>query len=132
MKKTLLLAGSIAMACLLAGWPNPVRGPRRVRSRSRVAFLITPCPPTFYLVEKHYSGAEAERRAAQDRKKGLTRLCWPLLDTSGYSSQIQQKIHRHVNFRRRSFCVRQLHRRGQLRVGLDRACRPKATSTPSS
>ena len=88
MKKTLLLAGSIAIACLLAVWPNPASAQGGFEQVTGSAFDHA-VPTDFYLVGEHIP--VQKRNAVLLKTEKGSRVVLALLDTSGYSSQVQQK-----------------------------------------
>ncbi|MGD0220787.1 MAG: hypothetical protein ABSF71_00505 [Terriglobia bacterium] len=88
MKKTLLVIGFIAMACLLAVWPNTARAQGGYEAVTGDAFTRA-VPADFYL-EGNRIPVE-KRNAALLKNPAGARLVLGLIDTTGYSSQIKQK-----------------------------------------
>ncbi len=88
MKKTLMIIGFIGMVCLLAVWPNTARAQGGFEPVTGVAFDHA-VPADFYLEGNHIP---VQKRNADVLKNAKgARVVLALLDTSGYSSQIQQK-----------------------------------------
>jgi hypothetical protein len=88
MKKTLLLAGSLAVTCLLVGWPAPARAQGGFEQVTGSAFDRA-VPTDFYLVGEHIP-VEKRNAVLLKTDKGA-RVVMALVDTTGYTSQIQQK-----------------------------------------
>jgi len=88
MKKTSMIIGSIAMVCLLAAWPNPARAQGGFELVTGDAFTRA-VPGDFYL-EGNRIPVEKRNAALLKNPKGA-RVVLGLIDTTGYSSQIQQK-----------------------------------------
>jgi len=88
MKKTLMIIGFIVMVCLLAAWPNPARAQGRFELVTGEAFTRA-VPGDFYL-EGNRIPVEKRNAALLKNAKGA-RVVLGLIDTTGYSSQIQQK-----------------------------------------
>jgi len=88
MRKTSMLAGFIAVACLLGVAPNTARAQAGFETVSGNAFNRA-VPTDFYLEGEHIP--VEKRNAAVVKSAAGKRVVWALIDTSGYSSQIQQK-----------------------------------------
>ena len=86
MKKSLLLIASLAF--VLAVWPNQARAQGGFEPVTADAFKRA-VPTDFYLVGEHIP-VEARNAAVLKNAKGA-RLVVALIDTTGYTSQIQQK-----------------------------------------
>src|SRR5271157_1429262 len=88
MKKTLMIIGFIVMVCLLAAWPNTARAQGGFELVTGDAFTRA-VPADFYLEGNHIP-VEKRNDAVLKNAKGA-RVVLGLIDTTGYSSQIQQK-----------------------------------------
>jgi hypothetical protein len=88
MKKPLVLMGCLAIAFMLAAWPNPARAQGGFEPVTADAFKHA-VPTDFYLEGEHIP-VEARNAAVLKSQKGK-RVVVALIDTAGYSSQIQQK-----------------------------------------
>ena len=88
MKKTVALLGCWAVAFMLAAWPNPACAQGGFEPVTADAFKHA-VPTDFYLVGEHIP-VEARNAAVLKNEKGA-RVVVALIDTSGYSSQIQEK-----------------------------------------
>jgi hypothetical protein len=88
MKKPLALLGWLSLALMLVVWPSPARAQGGFEPVTPDAFKHA-VPTDFYLVGEHIP-VEARNAAVLKNPKGA-RLVVALIDTSGYSSQIQQK-----------------------------------------
>ncbi|HMD83540.1 MAG TPA: hypothetical protein VKO18_02425 [Terriglobia bacterium] len=88
MKKTLMIIGFIVMVCLLAAWPNTARAQGGFELVTGDAFTRA-VPADFYLEGNHIP-VEKRNAAVLKNAKGA-RVVLGLIDTTGYSSQIQQK-----------------------------------------
>lgn len=88
MKRILIVICSTVMVCLLAAWPNTARAQGGFEPVAGDAFNRA-VPADFYLEGNHIP--VEKRNAAVLRNAKGARLVLALLDTSGYSSQIQQK-----------------------------------------
>jgi hypothetical protein len=88
MKKTLMVFGFIVTVCLLAVWPNTARAQGGFEAVAGDAFNRA-VPTDFYLVGEHIP-VEKRNATVLKNAKGA-RVVLGLIDTSGYSSQIQQK-----------------------------------------
>jgi len=88
MKKTFAACGFIVAACLLVILPNPARAQGGFETVAGDAFNRA-VPTDFYLVGEHIP---VEKRNAVVLKSAAgKRVVMAIIDTSGYSSQIQQK-----------------------------------------
>lgn len=88
MKKTLMLICFIAVACSLATWPTPARAQGGYDAITGDAFNHA-IPADFYLEGNHIP--VEKRNAVLLKNPAGARVVFGLLDTTGYSSQIQQK-----------------------------------------
>ena len=88
MKRTVLLFGCAVVACLLAAWPNAARAQGGFENVTGDAF-VKAVPGDFYL-EGNRIPVEKRNAALLKSAKG-SRVVVALIDTTGYSSQIQQK-----------------------------------------
>ncbi len=88
MKKKMMLFGLIGMACLLIARPDAARAQSGFEPVSAEAFTRA-VPNDFYL-EGNRIPVEKRNAAVLKNAKGA-RLVVALIDTTGYSSQIQQK-----------------------------------------
>jgi hypothetical protein len=88
MKKTLMITSFIVMVCLLMVFPNAARAQAGFESITGVAFDRA-LPTDFYLEGNHIP--VQKRNAAMLKNAKGARLLVALLDTTGYSSQVQQK-----------------------------------------
>jgi hypothetical protein len=88
MKKTMMLAVFTVLVCLLAAWPKPVRAQGNYEVVTGDAFTRA-VPADFYL-EGNRIPVEKSNAALVKSPKGA-RLVVALIDTTGYSSRIQQK-----------------------------------------
>ncbi len=88
MKKSLMVVGFIAMVCLLAVWPKTAHAQAGFELVTGDAFTRA-VPADFYL-EGNRIPVEKRNAALLKSDKGA-RVVLGLIDTSGYSSQIQQK-----------------------------------------
>jgi hypothetical protein len=89
MKKTLMSIGCTLVVCLLAVWPNTARAQGGFELVTGEAFTRA-VPADFYL-EGNRIPVEKPRNAALLKTPKGARVVVALLDTTGYSSQIQQK-----------------------------------------
>lgn len=88
MKRTLLAVGFIVTICLLAIWPNAARAQGGFEPVSGDAFNRA-VPTDFYVVGEHIP--VEKRNAAVLKNAQGAQVVLGLIDTSGYSSQIQEK-----------------------------------------
>jgi hypothetical protein len=88
MKRTSELFGSMALVSFLVAWPHAARAQGGFEPASVDAFNRA-VPADFYLEGNHIP-VEKRNAAVLTNPKGA-RVVLGLLDTSGYSSQIQQK-----------------------------------------
>ena len=88
MKKTLLVIGCIQLLCLLSVWPSTARAQGGFEVVTGDAFDRA-VPADFYLEGNHIP-VEKRNSAVLKNAKGA-RIVLGLIDTTGYSSQIQQK-----------------------------------------
>ena len=88
MKKPIALMGWLIVAFMLAIWPRPACAQGGFEPVTADAFKHA-VPTDFYLVGEHIP-VEARNAAVLKNDKGA-RMVVALIDTSGYSSQIQQK-----------------------------------------
>src|SRR5208283_3408374 len=88
MKKSLMFVGFIVMVCLVAVWPNTARAQGGLESVTGDAFKKA-VPQDFYL-EGNRIPVENRNAVLLKTARGM-RVVLGLLDTAGYSSQIQQK-----------------------------------------
>ena len=88
MKKTVLLVGPLVMAFLLAAWPDPARAQGGFEQVSGDAFTKA-IPNDFYL-EGNRIPVDKNNAVLLKTAKGA-RVVLAIIDTTGYSSQIQQK-----------------------------------------
>jgi hypothetical protein len=90
MKKSMFIAGSVmvVMACLMAVWPNPARAQGGFEQVSGDPFNHA-IPTDFYLEGEHVP--VQKRNAVLLKTNKGARVVVGLIDTTGYSSQFQQK-----------------------------------------
>ena len=88
MKKSLMVIKFVVMVCLLAAWPNAARAQGGFVQVTGDAFNRA-VPTDFYLVGEHIPVEKRNAAVLKDAKGA--RLVLALIDTSGYTSQIQQK-----------------------------------------
>jgi hypothetical protein len=88
MKKTLIVIGFVVMVCLLSAWPTRARAQGGFEPVTGDAFNHA-VPTDFYLVGEHIT-VEKQNAAVLKNADGA-RVVVGLLNTAGYSSQIQQK-----------------------------------------
>ncbi len=90
MKKTLIVFGFTVMVCLLAAWPNTAcaQGGFELVTGEAITRAV---PGDFYL-EGNRIPVEKRNAVLLKNAQGA-RVVLGLLDTTGYSSQIQQKYH---------------------------------------
>jgi len=88
MRKTMMVLGFTVIVCLLAAWPNSARAQGGFEPVSADAFNHA-VPADFYL-EGNRIPVEKRNAAVLKNTQGA-RLVLALIDTTGYSSQIQQK-----------------------------------------
>ena len=129
MKKTLMLICFIAVACSLATWPTPARAQGGYDAITGDAFNHA-IPADFYLEGNHIP---VEKRNAVFLKNAAgARVVFGLLDTTGYSSQIQQKYVGMLITETKIAVCGNAHRSRQLRlwVGTPRSYQHRQRSVP--
>jgi hypothetical protein len=87
-KKTVVMIGFIGMVCLLTVWPKAARAQGGFESVTGDAFNRA-VPADFYLEGNRIPVEKRNAALLKDAKGG--RVVLGLIDTTGYSSQIQQK-----------------------------------------
>jgi len=88
MKKTVMVIGVMAAACLLATWPMPARAQGAFEPVVGEAFNHA-MPGDFYLEGNHIP--VDKRNASIIKNAAGKRVLLAIIDTTGYSSQIKQK-----------------------------------------
>jgi hypothetical protein len=88
MKKTITFVGFSVMVYVLAAWPNAARAQGGFEPVNADAFNRA-VPTDFYLEGNHIPVAKRNAAVLKNAKEAQVVLA--LLDTTGYSSQIQQK-----------------------------------------
>ena len=88
MRKTMMVLGFTVIVCLLAAWPNSARAQGGFEPVTADAFNRA-VPTDFYLEGNHIP--VEKRNAAVLKNAQGARVVLALVDTTGYTSQIQQK-----------------------------------------
>jgi hypothetical protein len=88
MKKTMMVVGLTVMVCLLVAWPNAARAQGGFEQVAGDAF--NRAVPTDFYLEGNHMPVEKRNAAVLKNFKGA-RVVLALLDTTGYTSQVQQK-----------------------------------------
>jgi len=123
MKKTLVPVGFLVMAILLAVWPNTLRAQGGYEPVTGDAF--TKAVPNDFYLEGNRIPVDKNNAVLLKNAKGA-RVVLAIIDTAGYSSQVQQKyIGMLISETRLSVCTIAIGV-GSYGFGLDR---PKAPST---
>jgi hypothetical protein len=123
MKKSMLLAGSVVVACLVAVSPNSARAQGGFEQVSGDAF--NHAVPTDFYLEGEHPPVEKRNAVLLKTNKGA-RVVVGLIDTTGYSSQFQQKyIGMLISEAKISVCGNSIGV-GSYGLGLDRPVPPSS------
>jgi len=127
MKKTLMVTGFIVMVGLLAAWPSTARAQGGFELVTGDA--VTRAVPADFYLEGNRIPVEKRNAALLKNAKGA-RVVVGLIDTSGYSSQIQQKyVGMLITETRISVCGNAIGV-GSYGLGLERPAATSAADAP--